>query len=350
MKHNIITFVCALFVATTFASAQITVQKSQLAPIFVVGDSINMLISNDTSANVGKTGGQNVYDFSSLNYTAIKGGVVLGSSLPITARDFAGDTILTTPGGYQAEFFSSNQMISPGKINVTSDTSYKLNVKVPGEAIFSFPLKYDESWSYSFTSYDTTFINGVAQQSSSSTDTRITTVDGYGTLKLPGGVSLPCLRLRQQSNSSPNATDLTFFYVTSTGTFIAINSFFGQPDTGTISISDIRVIEGTLPTAVRSEPQAPASFALGQNYPNPFNPTTAISYKLSALSRVSLKVYDVLGREVATLVNNEVQRIGSYEVRFDGSRLASGVYFYRLVAEGNNGTRFVSTKKLMLMK
>ena len=81
-----------------------------------------------------------------------------------------------------------------------------------------------------------------------------------------------------------------------------------------------------------------------QNYPNPFNPTTAISYQLSAVSHVTLKVYDVLGREVATLVN-EKQDAGTHVVTFDGSHLSSGVYFYRITA----GT-FIATKKLVLMK
>jgi photosystem II stability/assembly factor-like uncharacterized protein len=90
--------------------------------------------------------------------------------------------------------------------------------------------------------------------------------------------------------------------------------------------------------------QVPEEFSLSQNYPNPFNPTTVISYKLSALSDVTLKVYDVLGRKVATLVN-ERQNAGSYSVTFDGSRLASGVYFYRLTAGS-----LISVKKLMLLK
>ena len=88
----------------------------------------------------------------------------------------------------------------------------------------------------------------------------------------------------------------------------------------------------------------PGKFSLGQNYPNPFNPTTVISYQLSAVSNVTLKVYDVLGREVATLVN-ERENAGNYSVAFDGSRLASGVYFYRLSARS-----FVSVKKLVLVK
>jgi Secretion system C-terminal sorting domain len=93
----------------------------------------------------------------------------------------------------------------------------------------------------------------------------------------------------------------------------------------------------------------PRTYSLSQNYPNPFNPTTAINYQLPAMSDVTLKVYDVLGREVETLENGE-QSAGRYEVKFDGSRLASGVYFYRLTAKSDNGRGFVSTKKLMLVK
>ncbi len=89
---------------------------------------------------------------------------------------------------------------------------------------------------------------------------------------------------------------------------------------------------------------SPRSFELFQNYPNPFNPTTAISFQLPAVSKVSLKIYDLLGRQVETLVNREMTP-GVYQVSFDGSKLASGVYFYRLRA-GN----FVQTRKLLLLK
>jgi len=93
----------------------------------------------------------------------------------------------------------------------------------------------------------------------------------------------------------------------------------------------------------------PKSFGLSQNYPNPFNPSTAISYQLSAISYVTLKVFDVLGREVATLVNQK-QNAGYYNVTFDASRFASGVYFCRLIADWNGGEKFISVKKLVLMK
>ena len=89
----------------------------------------------------------------------------------------------------------------------------------------------------------------------------------------------------------------------------------------------------------------PTKYSLGQNYPNPFNPSTTISYQLPvAAGHVSLKVYDVLGREVATLVN-EQKAPGNYEVKFDGSKLASGVYIYRIEAG-----KFSDLKKLLLIK
>lgn len=98
-------------------------------------------------------------------------------------------------------------------------------------------------------------------------------------------------------------------------------------------------------TSVKSSPKgAPTSFELLQNYPNPFNPTTDIEYDLPSKVRVSLKVYDVLGQEIATLYSGQ-QDAGEHVVTFNGDRFASGVYFYRLQAGG-----YTSVKKMMLIK
>jgi len=88
----------------------------------------------------------------------------------------------------------------------------------------------------------------------------------------------------------------------------------------------------------------PKEFKLEQNFPNPFNPTTTIQYQLPQDAKVTLKVYDILGSEVATLVNEE-QEAGYKEVQFNGSSLSSGVYIYRLTAGNYN-----STKKMMIVK
>ena len=90
--------------------------------------------------------------------------------------------------------------------------------------------------------------------------------------------------------------------------------------------------------------EKPSAYTLFQNYPNPFNPSTVIGFQVPSSGFVSLKVYDVLGREVATLVN-EREKAGSYSVTFDAGNLPSGVYFYRITAGS-----FVETKKLVVLR
>ena len=98
------------------------------------------------------------------------------------------------------------------------------------------------------------------------------------------------------------------------------------------------------PTNVGGNSSLPESFSLEQNYPNPFNPTTNIGFRISDFGFVSLKVYDVIGREVATLVNGEMSR-GAHEVTFNGTGMASGLYFYALRAAG-----YSASKKMLLVK
>lgn len=98
------------------------------------------------------------------------------------------------------------------------------------------------------------------------------------------------------------------------------------------------------PTSGVSRPQTPMRHRLTQNYPNPFNPNTVVSYELSVVSQVSLKVFDMLGHDIATLVDAR-QAAGSYTVRFDAKKLPSGTYFYRLKAND-----FVQTKRMTLVK
>ncbi|MFA3782795.1 phospholipase D-like domain-containing protein [Melioribacteraceae bacterium 4301-Me] len=103
---------------------------------------------------------------------------------------------------------------------------------------------------------------------------------------------------------------------------------------GTDIITDIK----------KNNDEIPSNFSLLQNYPNPFNPITIITYQLPVSSHVALKIYDLLGRDIATLVNEE-KAPGVYKVKFDGSNLASGIYFYRIVIGS-----FTDTKKFVLLK
>ena len=101
--------------------------------------------------------------------------------------------------------------------------------------------------------------------------------------------------------------------------------------------------------AVEVEVLGLREYTLSQNYPNPFNPSTTINFSLAVDSKVSLKIFNVLGQEVASLLNGQMSA-GSQKVSFDASSLNSGVYFYRLEADGIDGQKFSSTKKMILTK
>jgi hypothetical protein len=94
---------------------------------------------------------------------------------------------------------------------------------------------------------------------------------------------------------------------------------------------------------------APSEFSLDQNYPNPFNPGTKITFSLAVDSKVSLKIFNVLGQEVVTLINQDLSA-GVHDFNFDASGLNSGVYYYRIEATGVNGAEFVEVKKMILAK
>ena len=104
------------------------------------------------------------------------------------------------------------------------------------------------------------------------------------------------------------------------------------------------VLERALQTSNEVDTGLPERFALNQNYPNPFNPTTKIGFDLPQASNVELNVYDMLGRKVATLVSDRMNA-GTHTMQFDASRLASGMYIYRIEAGS-----FSTTRKMMLIK
>jgi len=115
-----------------------------------------------------------------------------------------------------------------------------------------------------------------------------------------------------------------------------------EGNTSEFSYSTVVEVETSLEILNNKNPN---TFSLSQNYPNPFNPSTRISYSISRSDFISLKVYDLLGREIQTLVN-EFQQANSYSIDFNASGLASGVYFYRLYV----GKDIIETKKMLLLQ
>jgi hypothetical protein len=121
--------------------------------------------------------------------------------------------------------------------------------------------------------------------------------------------------------------------------------FEGAASAGVSAVQARDAFNHPLPVKARSTGKGvPVAFGLSQNYPNPFNPTTGVRFQVPGVSQVNITVYDILGREVAVLAN-EVKQPGVYEVTFDGSNLASGLYVYRMTAGS-----FVESKKMVLEK
>ncbi len=115
--------------------------------------------------------------------------------------------------------------------------------------------------------------------------------------------------------------------------FVSSRAYFFSPNSGIEPVNN------------EVESINPLQYRLSQNYPNPFNPSTNIEFRLGNSALVTLKVYDILGREVATLIDNQRMNAGSHQSRFDASALASGIYLYKLQAGS-----FIQTRKMMLIK
>ena len=148
------------------------------------------------------------------------------------------------------------------------------------------------------------------------------------------------------------------FLSTSNGTsWTDLNSGFSNNNVHAFAVSGTNLFAGTyggdvwrrplsemITSVERLSTDVPTHFSLDQNYPNPFNPSTTIKYQIPRSGLVNLKVYDILGKEVSTFVNENKIR-GLFEVNFDASKLANGIYIYQLKIND-----FVSSKKMLLLK
>ena len=220
------------------------------------------------------------------------------------------------------------------------------------ETILNFPFTYNSTMSDSFAA-------SVQLDSNIIYRTGKVTVkgDAYGVLTLPIGTFNNALRLKHiiDIKDSSTAYQLALnteytiyewyvpgkkFYV-----FKIINSSISIPGYGNLNTTTAFYNPGSMLTSVAlSNNNLPVDYKLNQNFPNPFNPSTNISYQLPGSTNVKLIVYNILGEEIKVMVN-EKQDAGVYQIKFDGTNLPSGEYFYRLEA-GN----FIETKKLVLLK
>lgn len=335
---------------------QITIEQADMEKIFKTNSVL--LFIDDTSfasdtggvVNVGQTGGPNIYDFSSLTYsdtTTVTNYPT--STFPFAAARFpsAGFVGSSSPQEIQDGYgyvmiYEQNILKSLGNVSI-SDTVQIVQHDIPHGEFFKFPSTYNTSWTTTGggMGVETTYVNNQMRSAATRNSAGSSVIDGFGTLVLPIGM-YQCLRRKFVEPDGYHYKE--FVYITKDGIMLYVGSAKTENDTGDIAANGVSILKGTNVNSLSNSNITPKHFSLLQNYPNPFNPATEIRYQIPEASRVTLEVFDAIGRAVATLVN-ETQEAGIHLARFDATRLSTGVYMYRLRA-GN----FVSSKKLLLLR
>jgi hypothetical protein len=215
-----------------------------------------------------------------------------------------------------------------GQVNSSDESDFDRITTTDG-IVYAFLRPYNDS-------------NGLTVANFSSVSKTVTMNLTTTTLKFTGGFNQSSTywvnNLYSDSNTQVLGSELANFSVTLPAYGSAVY---------TISTTEESVVLPPIPPIVSVDDELtsmPEDYNLYQNYPNPFNPTTTIRYSITISDLVRIKVYDILGREVKALVN-EIKQPGTYEVQFNTSGLASGIYLYRI----ESGS-FIQTKKMILLK
>jgi len=360
MKTSLLIFLVlfCLFVSSPIL-AQITFTTTDVLNMYAVGKGQNQIAADDTATytmNVGIASASQAQTWilPTAKYTDTTLLTNLTPSSTLYAKDFPLATHAETYSEVDTDFtataylyfrIANDSLIYIGsafaihsfsKDTAEFDSASQYFLKTPialGSVITSRDSSYIEPENYTITTTTTTF-------------------DAFGSITLPNG-TFQCLRGTEvdidKSHTGTfviNDTSIGLFWITKEGHSAEVYAKSKSQTSGSISVNGLSCTEiVNVPTGAPEErTTAPNTFALLQNYPNPFNPTTTISFSLPQRSFVSLKVFDVMGREVSTVTSGDLPP-GSYSRQWNATNMPSGVYFYRLQA----GT-YSETKKLLLLK
>jgi hypothetical protein len=356
-------FSVLLFLLTT--TAQVTITQADVEANIALGNTVTSFADTlGGSVDIGAPG-QSSWDFSGHQFQLEFDATTVDNSNSPSAATFSGATHTTysnpTFAGVTSETWvhlsvGGNAYSDLGTFTTAEAFGFTTNTTIvinPAEVILQLPLTFGASWSQSGVRDVETEIVGLSTQNYSVDYTINRTVDAWGTLTMPNGTSEGALRVKIETELTNNVTGspittnmVSYLFITPSGNALTVTAADpNASDNGTIDAEDVSWSYGNgTPSDVEQIEELAADFNLSQNYPNPFNPTTNIRYSIPEASHVSLKVYDVLGNEVAELVNEELNA-GVYNSAFNAANLSSGIYFYTLRAEN-----FTATKKLMLVK
>jgi hypothetical protein len=341
-------FLLALFFTCT-AFAQITITSTDVSNVFAVGNSATIHSYEGTTFNIGSAGAGNNWDFTGLLSSETFNMLSVNPASTPHIGEFPGANIATySQGDYNGEpaeiwsYLNVNGTLSNMGQAMTSSSFPVILITIknnPASIEMQLPMTLNTSWSQTYTA--TTTLTGLPP--SQTTVSINVSVDASGTMTLPGGASFDALRIRESATIS-GITNVTYSFLAKNGANVSVSATDENPPTSGVINIDWYDWNTPFTTDVEQISGLPQDFNLSQNYPNPFNPLTKIEYSIPEVSFVQLKVYDILGNEVATLVNEE-QSAGTYRADFSGSDLASGLYIAKLQA-GN----YSKTIKMSLLK
>ena len=328
---------------------QITIQKSDVQQAFVAGATLKLHSDTSHYVNVGITGGPNVYNFSSLTFPdSVAYTLYASSQIPQLAARFNPASIVwgASPQDISDSpvfFVTDTGFVQLAQVSVYPD-SQEYRYDTPYEEFLKFPATYSLQWGTSpgGAGVDTTYFSNAGPRITTGWNSAENyTIDGWGTL-IVHGESYDCLRVKDVEVES--FTYKGFSYFTKSGISLIVGSTKDQNDTGLVKVTEITLIKNENATLVPESGIVPTTLTLSQNYPNPFNPSTRIEFSIPKQEHVVLKVYDVLGRAVETLVDG-VMNGGTHSAEWKPVNAESGVYFYRL--DTSTGTL---AKKLLYLK
>lgn len=359
MKTVLFRSLCAIVVWTLTGEtfAQITVTSTHVAPFFTPGVTHPGYGLADTMVNVGTASSNaQTWNFSTLaigdtsqREVLFPGQVPFGGNFPqATAVDFHYDEAPPGDSCTHYIFFrlDSSAISQVGQVKVGpcdgGPDTMRFWHHSPFQRWLALPATYGTAW----TSVDS------ADEGTRVTITTLNnSMDAFGTLILSGG-SYGALRWKRDETRlqyeggilTQRVRSISYFWLTTESVLFSVDLQDTNQTSGTVPIEGGGYYVSTPVSVQYHGGTAPSEYILRQNFPNPFNPTTTIEFSLPEKNFVTLKVFNMLGQEVATLVSQNLGA-GTYSTVWDASTVSSGVYYYELRAGS-----FIETKKLLLLR
>jgi hypothetical protein len=344
---------CLYALLSGVAFSQITITVADVSSQLAVGKTLtNWTDTLTKSVNVGSLGSSS-WDFSGLKaHTAQVLKSVAVATTPHVGQ-FPGSThALESPVNYEGIVGTGylyvtlgTNLLNPGLMGAaTGGLATIKNANSPADVTYKLPSTLGTSWTSVYTETQTITLFGSPLTPTVTNHNVSYVVDAYGPMTMPGGIMYDALRIRKQDRRS-SSTIAGYIFLARNGASVQVGTVDTLPPaSGVAALNKVQWSGPTLPLSVLVDQGVPLEYTLRQNYPNPFNPTTTIRFGLPERSTVTIKVFNLLGGEVATIVDG-IFDAGERAVEFDAANLASGVYVYRLQA----GT-FTQTRKMVLMR